>query len=483
MASTSVIKALISYAPGVILPRIVALVMLVLLTRLMPQREYGLYALVIAMGEAVDLVCSNWVRIALERFGSGKPNSLGAEVLRCMKIYGITLAMALLLALVIAFNAVPGQFWSFLAALTAYILSAAVVRLASAIMLVRNDRRGFLLMEIGRALLVLATGLAVTQLSGTFFAVTLATSGATLAIGVWGGLRCGRDLDFAEASDVSLRNLLSFGLPLIPAAIISAALASTDRFILALLTGPATVALYSAAMVLAKQPMEFLFSVSNTRVFSHVMASYENEGPQAAPKNLAELTSGFAFLTFPAAAGIILVRDPFARLFLAPDYVDMAKVIIPFVVIATLLSGFKNFVFDMIFHMTRRSATNAWSSIPALIAGTLAMICLIPYYGIMGCVISYTAQSIILFLTVFFTTRRWIRIPVPWLDLLKTAIATSGMAGMLIAVTPLTLHLPVAIDLAVRIGAGVLTFGAFAFLLRPGPVLEYFPHRAVRPVR
>jgi O-antigen/teichoic acid export membrane protein len=244
--------------------------------------------------------------------------------------------------------------------------------------------------------------------------------------------------------------------------------------------GPVTVALYSAAMVIAKQPLEFLFSVANTRVYPQMMACYENEGAKAASRKMAELTSGFAFLTFPAAAGLILVREPFARLFLAPDYVETAIVLVPFVVLATLLAGFKSFVYEMIFHMAQRNATSAWTSVPALIAGALTMVFLIPRYGIIGCVAGYTVQYVVLFCTVFFVTRRWMRIPTPWLDLLKTAIATAGMAGALMTLSPFTSHLPVAIDLAFRIGAGALTYVIIVFLLRPGPVLEYFPHRAAR---
>jgi O-antigen/teichoic acid export membrane protein len=128
--------------------------------------------------------------------------------------------------------------------------------------------------------------------------------------------------------------------------------------------------------------------------------------------------------------------------------------------------------------MVQRSDTNAWNSVPALIIGALLMLYFIPDYGILGCLIGYTFQFIVLLLTTFLTARHWIRIPTPWLDLLKIAIATAGMAGALLTLSPFTSHLPVAIDLAIRIGAGALTYAVIVFLLRPGPVLEYFPHRA-----
>ena len=76
------IVSLLSYAPAVIVPRLLALAQITLLARLVPANDLGRFLLVITIGDAIDLFCSNWVRIALARFASGQPERLGEETTR-----------------------------------------------------------------------------------------------------------------------------------------------------------------------------------------------------------------------------------------------------------------------------------------------------------------------------------------------------------------------------------------------------------------
>lgn len=95
----SIVRSLIGYAPAVVLPRIVSLVLVLILTRLISSQEYGLFVLVMTLGEMIDDVDGNWVRIALARFASAHTDDFGREeTLRSLGLYGLTLLPALAVA-------------------------------------------------------------------------------------------------------------------------------------------------------------------------------------------------------------------------------------------------------------------------------------------------------------------------------------------------------------------------------------------------
>jgi O-antigen/teichoic acid export membrane protein len=471
----SIIRSVVAYTPAVILPRLAAMLMIVVLTRLMPKSEYGLFTLVITMGEALDGISSNWLRIALARFGAAAPETIGREMIRCSLFYGGTFLVSVVFAFAFSVTLALENWRSFAVALSVYMLAIGIQRSAGCVLVVRGDRQGFLILEISRAVGMFIFGIAAVKFfSNSFFAVAFASSAATLFVGIWGTFRSSRGVDFRVQLSTSIKNFLYYGIPLIPAAVVGATLTSSDRFFLNAFSGPSSVALYAAAAVLAKQPMDFLFGLA-PRAFYQLIEAFECKGPIIAGQRLGELISAMAIITFPAAAGLIMVSKPISCLLLAPEYVSTATIVVPFTVIAALCSGFKLFVFDHIFHMMRRNLLNVINSIPGAVVGIALMILLIPRYGIIGCSVAYLVQHVFSLATTMIVTRHQMRIIVPWTDLLKVSLATIGMIGVLELLANTTVSLNANGQLVVLIGAGVLAYGSLLTLLRPSQILEFLP--------
>ncbi|TBW34526.1 lipopolysaccharide biosynthesis protein [Siculibacillus lacustris] len=473
----SIVRSLIGYAPAVVLPRLVSLLLVVVLTRLISRNEYGLYVLVTTIGEAVDAICSNWVRIALARFASGQAGAIGAESLRSLKIHAATLALSAAVAVGLTAAMQVERPVEFAVAVIVYMVATAVLRFPSTILSVQGDRNGIVAVEVGKALGVLVFGVAVTWLSGSFFVQTLVFAVVTTAAGAWGWRRSWRGIAARVGTAEPLRGFLGYGLPIVPAAIVTSVLASSDRLWLNHSDGAAAVALYAAGVMLAKQPMDFLFSLAGVRVFPLLMEDYERGGPEVAGRRLSELISGVGFITLPAAAGVVLVAEPMAGLLLAHDYVDAAVVVLPLAVATALFAGFKTFVLDQIFHMVKRNGLNATISLPAALVGLAALMLLVPRWGIWGCALAYLIQFAFLFATTFVVTRRLMPFPIPWGDLGRIVAATAVMSAAVWAVRPLTAGTGVLVQLGVGVVVGIVVYGAAALVIRPSAVAEFLPRR------
>ncbi|MBN9003304.1 MAG: lipopolysaccharide biosynthesis protein, partial [Rhizobiales bacterium] len=61
------LRSTLIYGPAILFTRLSALLLLIVVTRLINQEEYGLLTLVVTVGEMTDAAVTNWLRIALLR--------------------------------------------------------------------------------------------------------------------------------------------------------------------------------------------------------------------------------------------------------------------------------------------------------------------------------------------------------------------------------------------------------------------------------
>ncbi len=68
MQIKTLIKQILIYSPGVLVPALTQLVAIVIFTRMVDPDAYGRYALVVATVHIIDSVCLGWLRIGQLRF-------------------------------------------------------------------------------------------------------------------------------------------------------------------------------------------------------------------------------------------------------------------------------------------------------------------------------------------------------------------------------------------------------------------------------
>jgi hypothetical protein len=78
------------------------LVVLIVLTRLLPTTEYGLFALVVTVGEILEMGSSNWVRVYLLRTEAGAPGMRPRQLGRALVLSAGGTATALIASVLVA---------------------------------------------------------------------------------------------------------------------------------------------------------------------------------------------------------------------------------------------------------------------------------------------------------------------------------------------------------------------------------------------
>jgi O-antigen/teichoic acid export membrane protein len=325
---------------------------------------------------------------------------------------------------------------------------------------------------------VAVMSLAWTGLATTYAPLIMAMNGATALAAVMGTAFALNGIGLRRPRDWGI-DRLGYVLPLVAGTLIGIALNSSDRLITEAFAGPAALATYAAAVTLARQPLEFIFSVVNVRTFPELMAVYEKSGPKAAGERMGDLISVMAMLSCPAAIGLALVADPLARTFLTPAYVDTARLVIPLGAAAGLMVGFKMFVFDQVLHMTKRIWPNILATLPVTLLGVALSAVLASRLGAAGCVVAVLVQSTLALTISIVQSSRLVPIKPHAPDLARIALMC---AAMVVAVTVVLATLdarPAAVQLAGAIMIGGVIYAAAGWILKPRPVRDLLPQPSI----
>jgi O-antigen/teichoic acid export membrane protein len=224
------------------------LIVLIVLTRLLPTAEYGLFALVVTVGEILEMGSSNRVRVYLLRTEAGarkmRPRQLGRALVLSAGGTAAALATSILVAPFISADRMSEM----MLAVAVYIAAFALLRTTLTLAQLSRSHVPYAAIETGRALLIVtSTIVAAIIYPNSFLAASLALSFATGICAALGLLAAKRLRVWLILPRGGYLAALSFGIPFLLANCLAYTIGWSDRFVLNYFLGPAAVGVYVAA--------------------------------------------------------------------------------------------------------------------------------------------------------------------------------------------------------------------------------------------
>ena len=254
---------------------------------------------------------------------------------------------------------------------------------------------------------------------------------------------------------------LHYGLPVSLSLVLSLALATTDRFMLAAYLSPASVGVYHAGYTLSNRTLDVLFIWLGAAGGPAAIMALERGGMAALVETAREQASLMLLICLPAAAGLALVAHPLAGLLVGEGLRDGAARVTPWMAASGLFAGLTTYYFHTAFTLARRTKLLlAAMAVPALANLGLTFL-LIPRFGLDGAMWATTASYVIGAAASFAIGRRAMPLPIPWNALVRCGLATAVMA-VAVRLVPSTGG---ALELFAKAGVGVLVYGLGAFAL------------------
>lgn len=449
------------YFGASLVPRLATFALLLLLTRLLPIGDYGLFTLVVTTGEILDMSAGGWVRIfILKNEGARSPSAgrLGRALVLAVGSCAVAMLAALLLPLV-----QPNLSGYFVIAVVAYVLSFATLRFGLTLLQTQQQHLAYAAVEIARGLLLVAgTIVAIVAVGPTFFVASLGASLATLALALFACAAAFRNLPRPALPSAGYRAALIFGVPLVAITLVGHITGLLDRYILNYALGPASVGLYAAAYALARQPVDLFGTALNPYMFPMLVRSHAAEGRQRAGEIQAGTLMALLLLCGAVAAGVSLLAEPFAALVLPAEYRAVAAQVMPWIATAALLGVLHSFCFENAFYVAGKNWRQFAAIVPAALLSVVFGVSFIPGGGPVAAAIIAAGAAALLLLVSAWLSLRILPFTVPWRAVAGFVAALALASGAAYAVESLLRFQP---PLAILAGATLAFVAVYAAAL------------------
>jgi O-antigen/teichoic acid export membrane protein len=469
------LRSTLIYAPAILLTRISALLLLVIVTRLIDQTEYGLLTLVVTVGEMTDVAVTNWLRIALLRLGGKGDISRGSLMLAGRVLLAST-ALALIISVVASAVVVPERWVEFAVAVCSYLIAGSIGRFALTVLQMQQRHSVYSMLEALRAVLQLALPIgAILIFQDTFLTVSLGSSLGALIAGIVAGIMASRRV-VAGPPRFTQKEFFALGVPLVVMALVGFGLNSAERVFLKIYYDAGAVAIFAVAYALARQPIDMVANAINMGAFPEVVSRFDEDGPAASARLLSQLMALMIRLCLPVAAMLVALSSDITELMLPSQYHDHGRfgLLFPIIAFSVLCANLTSFVYGGVMHAHKRP----WLLIIANSFGSVATIALsvqlIPPMAEVGAALALAGGSLVGLLACIIISERLTPVPVPWRDIgvsviisLATGMAAS-IASALLAASPVAIF-----PLIVGGTAGAAVFFGLTWLFHPAATMQF----------
>jgi O-antigen/teichoic acid export membrane protein len=404
----------ITYFLAGAVPRLGMFVILLVLSRWISLAETGLFTLVVTVGEIIEMTTANWLRVFAQSRDAGqrriRPLRAGRLLTLALMMYGL----AALLVLPAAWLVAGDRFWLFAIAVFAYVTAFAALRLVLVIQQVTHDHMMFARIELVRGVAVIVLVIAAAMQGGaTFFEPAMALAGTTLACAILGmSLSWSRIADprfIARGYGTAVR----FGAPIIADTLLGFVVMYFERLVLNEFVGPAGVGVYAIAYALGRQPVDFITGPLNNLTVPVLFATRAKEGEARAREIQTGVSISLFILCAGVFTGILLLRHPFADLFVKPELRAETAWLLPVITGAACILVFKVFLYDNAFFMLGRNALKLKAIIPAAIGGAIGSLVLVRAYGVQGAAVAAVLSTTLALAASIIASRSFFRFHLP----------------------------------------------------------------------
>jgi O-antigen/teichoic acid export membrane protein len=458
-------RRLIGHLPVNVAGAIAGFGAIALFTRILPDADYGRYALVLSTMMLAHTLLLTWAEAAAFRFlpvarGEGKLAHHFATLLAIAAIAGVG-AAALTACVLLAAGLEPAINMS-----AAFAAAATATRFISKIARETDRAEHEVAHYSAFETFYLLGGFAFG--AGAILLLDLGPAGPFAGMALAGLICASLDLPRlmrrARGGDpefVRARTYALFGAPLAAALALELLVQTIARFIVADQLGEAAVGAYAAAYGLAGRSLDLIFIWAGMAAAPLALSAFEEQGRAAALKVAERTMTMLTALAIPAAVGLALVAQPLAEQMVGESLRAPVVALIPWLALSGLAAGFTTYYFSEAFQLTRRTGLRA------VLMAAPAVLCLAltwawtGAYGLTGAAAAQAVSSVFGACLLALVGRRLLPLPLALGQWSRVGLATAIMA-LAVAFVPAQGGF---IELAAKALVGVLVYATAAFFL------------------
>jgi O-antigen/teichoic acid export membrane protein len=259
-----------------------------------------------------------------------------------------------------------------------------------------------------------------------------------------------------------LREYLSFGLPTVPGNVSSWIVNSSDRYVIALFLGAASVGYYSPGYTLGNTISMFIAPISF--MLPAVLSKYYDEDNRQNVKMVLSYSMKyFLALAIPSVVGLSLLSKPMLTILSTPEIAEQGYLITPFLALGGLLFGLSAIITQILVLEKKTGVTGTiWILVAVFNLGL--NIIFIPRIGIVGAATTTLIAYALVFIISTYYSFKYLTFDLNASFILKCIFASAVMGAVIViggGQMPSTLA-----PILLLIGVSALVYGACLLVLK-----------------
>lgn len=422
----------LKYFPARLVPALTSLVTVPVFTRLIDKADYGNFYLITSATSLAAAFATAWITSSVVRFYWVYEDDDRADEYVGTSVWTAVASLLAVAAVLV------GTVWLVSDSISADLLKLIPLGIASLCVTYFAGVLMQMLRAANKAASYATTAITVSLL-GTGFSLYLVGVVEMGAMGILLGMVLGNALvlpwtlwkvhrqgSLAPTGwrrDIA-REYISYGFPLVPAAISSWLLVLADRYIIEFTRTTAEVGMYSVAYGLGEKLMQLITLPMIIAIGPVMIRTFEKHGQKLAQDVQTQLTRYYLLVTIPVLTVLAAASEDFMTVFTGPQYHE-AYPILPIVAASALGYGMTQIAGNGV-ALHKKTTITMSNTLAAGAFNIIANLILVPRYGYMAAAYTTLASYGLLLALTWVRSRPYMAWKLPWKDVALIAVAAAA---------------------------------------------------------
>ncbi|MBO9445921.1 oligosaccharide flippase family protein [Ruegeria sp. R14_0] len=382
------------FAPRM-LSAVIAVLILIVLTRVLGPADFGRYNLTLLLGNLLFSFTFHWLAIAVGRFHHAKEfqgrtiaSTLGAGAILAVALF----VLASLLTLLLPGSWVDGFFYAAI-----YCISHAMHELGTACLRQYHEGPKYAAVTLLRHILGVALAVVLVLNGGGYKSALIGMSLGAALPGAYALMVALRRSGIGLPDLTALKTYLWFGFPLAVVSSGSTFFAMSTQSLLALLAGMEFAGYFAAAQSLATRTLRLPMSTLSRVVGPSVFQAQEEEGTQSSNAVLNRYFSFLMLISLPIVAALICSAGVFSNLLFDPAFADQTAGYLRVMALASFTLGLQGAYFSFSFSRSKKTALQLGITFCSLVVHVILSFGIIYLFGASGASVAFLISAIFSF--------------------------------------------------------------------------------------
>jgi O-antigen/teichoic acid export membrane protein len=426
------LKSVIIYFGGRVGVALIVLLSISIYTRLLSPAEYGVYALIVSGVTMAYAATMQWLTLSLGRFLPAYPEREDIVLSHVAASY-LVVALIVVLGISLAgpFLDLDANGFELLVLGVTFFLAISFSELALVVFQARRQPLfyiGFALLRVGVAS---AIGIMLAYFGWGSVGLLVGLLVGNLCISLPSALSSWRVVHFRLLARRLLSELAAYGLPFAMTGALGGFITLSDRYILEFLIGIEATGLYAASYDLAMRTLHVLMMVVAMACNPVIFRVYDAEGRAAAEPLIRRQGELLLGLALPAAISFIMLAPAITVVMLGKEFQQAARELMPWIAVATVLSGFQAFYLSLAFSLPKRPLQQTSVFVLGALVNVALNFLLIPRLGLIGAALATVAAYGLIMTGSLLVGRRLYPLPLSTIALWKILTGCAVLALIL----------------------------------------------------